>query len=231
MLISFIVPIYNQFKEINFIIKNLETLARSVDCEIIVVDDCSDDGTYNFLNNKSLFKKIKIYKTSKNSGPGFARNLGISLSKAQYISFLDSDDFLELNVNNTNYVDSLVAINNELADVILMSCNIESRGYFSPRGLPKLPEVLTENLNTKLSYTVFPAKECWGVLFNANFLKSENIQFPCVRLAEDQVFMTEVRIKIKSISSTDLFTYTHTANIQAYQLSLNAMGSLITLNA
>ena len=64
MLISFIVPIYNQFKEINFIIKNLETLARSVDCEIIIVDDCSDDGTYNFLNNKSLFKKIKIYKTN-----------------------------------------------------------------------------------------------------------------------------------------------------------------------
>ena len=63
--------------------------------QIIIVDDCSEDSTFeiasNVLNN---FKGSKVlYKFEKNNGgPAWSRNKGLELSNCQYTAFLDGDD-------------------------------------------------------------------------------------------------------------------------------------------
>jgi glycosyltransferase involved in cell wall biosynthesis len=62
--------------------------------ELIVVDDCSDDGSKEFLTSLSMeynFKYIYIEKESSKGG-NFARNCGIQESQGEYIAFLDDDD-------------------------------------------------------------------------------------------------------------------------------------------
>jgi glycosyltransferase involved in cell wall biosynthesis len=61
---------------------------KSVDCEIIVVDDGSTDGTEEAVRN---FAGVRFARQS-HQGPGAARNLGWSLANGDYIAFLDSDD-------------------------------------------------------------------------------------------------------------------------------------------
>ena len=60
---------------------------------LYIIDDFSSDTSKKILKNFKKNKKIKIVYLRKNRGPSFCRNLGVSLSKSPFISFLDSDDY------------------------------------------------------------------------------------------------------------------------------------------
>ena len=69
-----------------------------LDWEWIVVDDCSTDGSFEYI--KELTKgddRITVLRTEKNSGTAVARNIGLRHAKGKYITFLDSDDELDPN--------------------------------------------------------------------------------------------------------------------------------------
>jgi len=61
--------------------------------KLYIVDDCSNDNSAEILNKYANKNKINIVILKKNKGPSFCRNLGIRISKAEYIAFLDSDDY------------------------------------------------------------------------------------------------------------------------------------------
>jgi teichuronic acid biosynthesis glycosyltransferase TuaG len=61
--------------------------------KLYIIDDCSDDNSINILNNYKNYKNIIIKKLSKNKGPSFCRNLGLRISSAEYVAFIDSDDY------------------------------------------------------------------------------------------------------------------------------------------
>lgn len=62
--------------------------------ECIVIDDASDDGTKYAIEDYIQMKKISYYYIPKyeSRGGNYARNMGIKLSKGEYIAFLDDDD-------------------------------------------------------------------------------------------------------------------------------------------
>ena len=62
--------------------------------ELIIVDNCSQDGTIDILNNfQSRYDNIKVHVTESNTGgPAIPRNIGIKKSNGTYLAFLDSDD-------------------------------------------------------------------------------------------------------------------------------------------
>jgi glycosyltransferase involved in cell wall biosynthesis len=64
------------------------------DCEIIVVDDCSSDGTWESVQRRySGHGRIELFRTERNSGGASKpRNLGMKQARGEYVSFLDSDD-------------------------------------------------------------------------------------------------------------------------------------------
>lgn len=90
--VSIILPVYNS---IGFIENTISSVINQsyLDWELIIIDDCSDDGTYEFLINRySVNKNIKIYKNDTNSGAGFTRNTGLKYAQAKLIAFIDADD-------------------------------------------------------------------------------------------------------------------------------------------
>jgi glycosyltransferase involved in cell wall biosynthesis len=90
--ISVIIPAYNREAVLPGAIKSI--IAQTFqDWELLVVDDCSTDNTFNIVNAFSLKdNRIKYFKLKKNSGANAARNTGIKLAAASIVSFLDSDD-------------------------------------------------------------------------------------------------------------------------------------------
>lgn len=97
--ISVIVPVYNTEK---YIEKCLQSIINQTiqDFEIIVVDDGSTDNSANIIkeiieNNKNI--QIKYYK-KENGGLSDARNYGVKFATGKYISFIDSDDYIEKNL-------------------------------------------------------------------------------------------------------------------------------------
>lgn len=93
-LISVIIPVFNRNTSIG----------RAIDCirfqsysnlEIIVVDDCSTDGTPEIVSSIND-SRIRLIRRIKNGGAAAARNDGISLARGEFVAFQDSDDICDL---------------------------------------------------------------------------------------------------------------------------------------
>ena len=92
--ISVIIPMYNAVK---YIKQTVDSVLNQTfkDIEVIVVDDCSTDGSYNFC--KSLYennKRVKIIHHQKNKGVALSRNSGLREAQGKYVTFLDNDDVI-----------------------------------------------------------------------------------------------------------------------------------------
>lgn len=90
--ISVIIPAYNAEQ---YIAEAIDSVLRQTftGFEIIIVDDCSVDNTWEIIKAySSKDERIKIYKNDKNSGVSFTRNFGVSNAEYNWIAFLDADD-------------------------------------------------------------------------------------------------------------------------------------------
>jgi len=89
-MISVIIPTFNR-KDV--IMKSINSVLKQTyqDIELIVVDDCSDDGTVELLS-QIQDSRFRLEKLSVRSGAPAARNHGVRVSKGEYIAFQDSDD-------------------------------------------------------------------------------------------------------------------------------------------
>ncbi len=94
--VSIIIPVYNVEKYLKECLNSVvnQTLKE---IEIICVDDGSTDNSLSILEEYAKKdNRINLLK-QENSGAGAARNKGLDSARGEYIYFLDSDDFLELN--------------------------------------------------------------------------------------------------------------------------------------
>ena len=107
-LISVIVPAFNVA---NYIEKCVASLVNQTykNIEIVVVDDCSTDDTYNVcLKLKNTNRKLVLLRNDTNRGLEITREKGIEASHGKWIMFLDADDTYSLD-GVENCIDSLLA--------------------------------------------------------------------------------------------------------------------------
>lgn len=93
-MISIIIPTYNSIAKMSTTFDSLRALGDVVPHEVIFVDDCSTDGTYETLLEESRdTAPWSVSQLAKNSGSAAApRNAGISRATGEYLFFLDADD-------------------------------------------------------------------------------------------------------------------------------------------
>lgn len=102
-MISVIVPIYNTEKYLDKCLTSLVNQSLK-DIEIICVNDGSSDNSQKIVDKyvKKYPGKVKSF-IKKNGGLSDARNFGIEKSRGEYIGFVDSDDFVELDMFEKMY--------------------------------------------------------------------------------------------------------------------------------
>ena len=94
--VSVIVPVYNVEKYLEKCVNSLVNQSLE-SIEIILVDDGSTDGSGKICDDFAEKYESVIAVHQKNAGQGQARNQGLSLAKGEYIGFVDSDDWVDLN--------------------------------------------------------------------------------------------------------------------------------------
>jgi glycosyltransferase involved in cell wall biosynthesis len=89
--ISCIVPVYNGKRDLQRAVDS--ALAQRPDAEVVLVDDCSTDGSREFILELARREaRVVALSLPVNRGQGYARNIGVAAAQAQSIAFLDQDD-------------------------------------------------------------------------------------------------------------------------------------------
>lgn len=117
ILLSIIVPLYNEENTILKVLKKLSKLKETYDnIQIIVINDGSKDNSQIILDNNSGFYDELIIN-STNQGKGNAVKKGLALAKGQYITFQDAD----LEYDPIEFIKFIKLINNFSPDLIIGS--------------------------------------------------------------------------------------------------------------
>ena len=98
MKFSIIITTYNRLPLLKRAIE--KSLAQTIPCEVIVIDDCSEDGTEDYVSSlsKKLGNKSLIYHRNEvNLGHSQSVNIGVEIATGEWIKFLDDDDYLAPN--------------------------------------------------------------------------------------------------------------------------------------
>lgn len=118
--VSIIIPLKDTLPYFKKCIDSL--LAQTYDdIEIIIVDDASSQDISGFLNQYNHTKKLIYLRNETSLGPGACRNLGLDIAQGQYISFCDSDDWVDLNY----YEHVCEHLDKTTADLVMVSMKRE----------------------------------------------------------------------------------------------------------
>lgn len=90
-MISVVIPVYNGEKTVARAIDSV--LLQDTETEILVVNDCSTDGTKAVLQPYINRGQIRYLENPVNSGVAASRNYGVSEAVGEYVAFLDADDY------------------------------------------------------------------------------------------------------------------------------------------
>ena len=95
---SVLMPVYNSEK---YLSRAIDSVLKQTftDIELVIVDDCSTDRSSEILAKyQKKDSRVIVIRTKNNEGVANARNEGIKIVKGHYLTFVDSDDYIELNL-------------------------------------------------------------------------------------------------------------------------------------
>ena len=189
MLVSIIIPCYNEISTIDKIINKI-LLQKDINKQIILVDDCSTDGTTEIIK-KEVFKKVEnVIYHSKNSGKGAAIKSGLKQARGDIVLIQDAD--LEYDPND--YLSLLKPIFNNQTKVVYGSRVKEKKRFNKEYSLSKNLRVLANYILTVISNLInsqnlTDAHTCYKA-FHASVLRDINLE------EDDFSFCPEITTKI-----------------------------------
>lgn len=211
-LISVIVPVYNAQSTIERCVDSILNQTFQ-DFELIVVDDGSTDDTGYILEHYMTMDARLAVITQKNAGVSVARNAGISQATGKWITFVDADDYLELNCLET------VILNDDIDRYDLVFWN-----YYRIKPSGKEATVIFQQLKGEykkeelFSYvldnggkTALASVYCR--LFKNELIQNNNLHFlEGVVSAEDRIFMIDYLMYTKCNLGLEEQLYNRTVN-------------------
>ena len=129
-MISIVIPVYNSAKYLNDCIESIRRQKYN-DWECILIDDGSSDGSSRICDEwAEVDKRFKAFH-QPNSGVSTARNNGIKYVSGEYITFIDSDDWID-----DNYLSTLIANGGECDLIVsgIVDCYEGDNSSFSSCG-------------------------------------------------------------------------------------------------
>ena len=185
--ITVIVPVYNTKKFLKRCIMSIMNQSYS-NLEIIIINDGSTDGSEKICNElEKADERIRVIH-QKNNGIAATRNIGIENATGQYISFVDSDDYLEKDLYKS-LLDRKIKSDKEILIFDYEICDVNGDVIRNPTLANKnhLVQKMEYYSNDELLHLIWNEKlfcYLWSMLIPKKLF--ENIQFPNGRLYEDE---------------------------------------------
>ena len=192
--ISVIVPVYNVEK---YLKRCLDSIINQTfkDIEIICINDGSTDNSGEILNSYAQKdKRIKIIEQT-NSGLSAVRNKGIDIASGEYISFIDSDDWIDKNFYENLYN---AACKN---DADIAACGIIRLSEYRKKYLLQFEKEITlENPDKKFEICDIPdINYVWNKIYKLDKIRKYNLKFLEGYVYEDVLFTPQTVFYLKKL--------------------------------
>ena len=212
MIISIIMPVYGVEKYIKAAIKSVLDQTFK-DFELIIIDDNTPDKSMVIAKQfAARDHRIRLFKTSKNSGLGKARNFGIKKATGTHILFMDSDDTIPPNTLES-YVNFVSKHNPEVVIAGYTDVFINTKGKIIteceivPESEIYIDQEVKESF-AKLDLSTV-SRFVWNKLYSYEFLVKNNIEFEPIAPIEDVCFNIQVFDRAKKIITITLPLYNY----------------------
>lgn len=223
-LISVIVPVYNVQA---YLEQCLDSIIQQTytNLDILLVNDGSTDNSLAICERYAQKdSRIRLINLAENTGLSNARNSALANIKGKYVTFIDSDDFVEQDYISRMYHELI----QEDADIVISDYYQfdEQSGSYLIHIFEQTREILSQ---TDIFNRLFDAKNdtyvvIWGKLFKTNLFSLDyQVYFPKGRVNEDQVVSHLLYIKAKKIvyiSDTNYCYRKRASSITGQNLSL-----------
>lgn len=221
MLLSIIVPIYNQEKYLSRCIDSIYNQGLNEDdFELLLINDGSTDGSLGIMQAYAVkHKNIRII-SKENEGISATRNRGIQEAIGDYIYMPDSDDYLI--ANGLNYV-----INNFLNN------DIEVLMFYSQTVTPEKLHSTPENINGEIVYDGYGLDfikthinfSSWNLIIQSNIVKNGKftggVFRPELTVSEDRLFNIELLLNNPRIRVINSSIYRYIVNPSSQMTTRN----------
>lgn len=215
--LSIIVPVYNVEK---YLPKCLESLIKQTlkDIEIICVNDGSMDNSLAILKEfASKDSRIRIIN-NQHQGVAKTRNTGIEQSTGEYIGFVDSDDYIDIDFFEKLY-NSATKSNSDIA----IASILKHKNFFNIYNAKYTKEETAITIQDKIKlcedkkHFFFYA---WNKIYHSGFIKENNIKFSEGQIYEDVMFAIKALYysnKIISVYGTKYHYIEHENSLTKYK--------------
>lgn len=195
--VSIIIPIYNVEKYLDKCVQSARNQTLQ-DIEIILVDDESPDACPQMCDEYAkIDSRIKVIH-KKNGGLGFARNSGLEVATGEYVTFLDSDDFVDLytyehlyNIATTNSLDAIYykfkrfCVENDVQESTPVN---EITEYKNEEIKELMLDIIASEPSAKVDHKIH-CSSCTA-MYRTDIIKQNNVRFHSERelISEDLIF-------------------------------------------
>ena len=185
--VSIIVPVYNVEKYIDKCLSSLVNQTLN-DIEIIIVNDGSIDKSEQIiLKYKEKYPSKIVYLKKENGGLSDARNFGMPYAKGNYIAFLDSDDYVELDTYEKLYNRAIQT------DADMVECD-----FYWEYSDKKIHDT-SANYKDESDMYANARVVAWNKLYKKDLIINSGIKFPKGLRYEDLEFFYKILPQLKKI--------------------------------
>lgn len=197
--VSIIIPVYNTDSYLRKCIDSVLNQTVS-DFELLLIDDGSSDGCSSICDEYSQHDyRIKVIH-KKNQGVSVARNVGLDLAKGYWITFVDSDDWIE-----STYLETLLNFSD--ADIVM--------GYYTVEGWNEwisepFENKRYENISEFLTKYALKSNFMVAKLFRRSIIEYNNLRFDTtISYGEDTLFIFSYLRYVSSIHTDSKVIYNY----------------------
>lgn len=207
MKLSVIVPIYNVEKQLERCVNSLINQgSQELDLQIILVNDGSTDKSGNIAKQYSEKYDEIIYVEKINGGLSDARNTGVKYANGEYMSFVDSDDY----ISDGLYVKLLPYMEQKYDMVKMKIKKVQDNGkdidenysseFFDQTGEQAFEKLYKSDVMTEVA---------WGYLYKTEFYKQNKFEFAKGLYHEDFGLIPLIMLKADKVASTNIGYYNY----------------------
>lgn len=202
--ISVIIPVYKSAK---YLRRCFDSILKQTfqDFEIIIVSDGPEEDDLICQEYYEKFpNQITHYVKHVNQNVGGARNKGVELAKGEYLSFIDADDWLDLDFYEKLYT-AAKKYDADIAVAGIVRLHLFRKKFY----LNIKDEVVTTDYETKLKLCNVPDKSyVWNKIYKTEKFKANNLKFIEGKLYEDVILTPQILYYLnKLVTVPDTYYY------------------------